>query len=159
MPRRLPTSSPGQIRPLPKSLVWPGKTRQRIPLFAQKTGLQRILREMCTIVSIISIGIIAANDRLKNWYETLGLSPLKQKHLTICPLMSCSCSTHSMISRGGIRPGRQRERNLPWNLQKKCWYPGNFQRLESRYWNRQDLNWRYGQKTGPCIHQNSLISH
>ena len=33
---------------------------------------------------VISIGIIAANDRLKNWYETLGFTPLeikKFKHL------------------------------------------------------------------------------
>lgn len=34
--------------------------------------------------TVISIGIIAANDRLKNWYATLGFTPLeikKFKHL------------------------------------------------------------------------------
>lgn len=64
--------------------------------------------------TVISIGIIAANDRLKNWYETLGFTPLEIKKFEHLPFDVLFMTYHLEDVIRTERSGRDHTRgNLP----------------------------------------------
>jgi len=64
--------------------------------------------------TVISIGIIAANDRLKNWYATLGFTPLEIKKFKHLPFDVLFMTYHLKDAIRTERPGRDHQKgDLP----------------------------------------------